>query len=55
MPYLGDLARTVDNVIICGSVGGLTTTSRYNAAEQALTENPNIKRSVGNSLGGSVA
>ena len=38
-----------------GSFGDLTTTSRYKAAEKPLTQNPHIKRAVGDSLGGVVA
>ena len=55
VPYIGDLARKVDNVAPFGSFGDITTTSRYKAAEKALTYNPNIERVVGDSLGGSVA
>ena len=33
----------------------MTTTSRYKAAEESLSENPDIKRAVGDSLGGVVA
>ena len=55
VPYIGDLARNVDNVVPCGSFGNITTTSRYKATEKALTLNPNITRAVGDSLGGSVA
>ena len=55
VPYIGDLAKKVDNVLPCGSFGDSTTTSRYKAAETALTYNPNITRAVGDSLGGSVA
>ena len=35
--------------------GDLTTTSSFKAAEKALREHPNIKRAVGDSLGGAVA
>ena len=38
-----------------GSFGDLTTTSRHKGAERALKYNPNIKRAVGDSLGGAVA
>ena len=55
VPYIGDLARQVDNVVPFGSFCDLTTTSRYKAAEQSLNENPDIKRAVGDSLGGVVA
>ena len=36
VPYIGDLAGKVDNVVPFGSFGDITTTSRYKAAEQAL-------------------
>ena len=49
------IAQKVDNVLPFGSFGDLTTTSRYKAAEKALKDNPNIKRAVGDSLGGAVA
>ena len=54
-PYIGDLARKADTEVPFGSFGDITTTSRYKAAEKALTYNPNIERVVGDSLGGSVA
>ena len=55
IPYIGDLARNVDNVVPCGSFGYITTASRYKAAERALTHGPNIKIAVGDRLGGTVA
>ena len=39
IPCIGDLAKQVDNVVPVGSFGGLTTTSRYKAAEKTLKEN----------------
>ena len=50
-----NIAQKVDNVLPFGSFGDLKTTSRYKAAEKALKDNPNIKRAVGDSLGGAVA
>jgi len=35
--------------------GDLTNSTRYKEAEAALKANPNIKRVIGHSLGGSVA
>ena len=35
VPYIGDLARQVDNVVPFGSFSDLTTTSRYKAAEES--------------------
>ena len=55
VPYIGDLARNVDNVVPFGSFGEITTTSRFKAAEIDLKDNANIERVVGDSLGGSVA
>ena len=55
IPYIGVLARNVDNVFPFGSFGDITTTSRDKAAEKALKESPHITRVVGDSLGGSVA
>ena len=55
VPYIGGLARKVDNEVPFGSFGLITTTSRYKAAEKALKYNPNIERVVGDSLGGNVA
>ena len=49
------IGRKVDNEVPFGSFGLITTTSRYKAAEKALTYNPNIERVVGDSLGGNVA
>ena len=49
------IAQKVDNVLPFGFFGDLTTISRYKAAEQALKYNPNIKRAVGDRLGGAVA
>ena len=58
-PYIANaasnIAQKVDNVLPFGSFGDLTTTSRYKAAEKALKENRNIKRRVGDNLGGAVA
>ena len=58
-PYIANAARhiaqKVDNVLPFGSFGDLTTTSRYKAAEKALTYNPNIEKVVGDSLGRNVA
>ena len=54
-PYIGEVARKVDNVAPFGFFGDLTTTSIYKAAEKALKYNPDIKRAVGDSLGGVVA
>ena len=55
VPNIGDLARMVNNFVPFGSFGDITTTSRFKAAEKALTNNPNIKRVVGDSLSGSAA
>ena len=55
VPNIGDLARMVTNFVPFGSFGDITTTSRFKAAEKALTYNPNIKRVVGDSLSGSAA
>ena len=49
------IAQKVDNVLPFRSFGDLTSTSRFNAAEKALNNNPNIKTAVGDSLGGAVA
>ena len=49
------IANKVDNVLPFGSFGDTTTSSRYITAEKALKENPNIKRVVGDSQGGSIA
>ena len=49
------IAKKADNVLPCGSFGAETTTSRYKAAEQALTQIPNLKTAVGDSLGEAVA
>ena len=58
-PYIANAAsnsaQKVDNVLPFGLFGDLTTTSGYEAAEKALTYNPNIQRAVGDSLGGAVA
>ena len=55
VPYIGDLARKADNEVPVGSFGDITTTSKYKAAEKALTYNPNIEKVVGDSLGRNVA
>ena len=55
VPYIGDLARKADNEVPVGSFGDITTTSKYKAAEKALTYNPNIEKVVGDSLSRNVA
>ena len=55
VPYIGDLARKADNEVPVGSFGDITITSKYKAAEKALTYNPNIEKVVGDSLGRNVA
>ena len=55
VPYIGDLARKVDDALPFGKFGDITTSSRYINAEKTLKEHPNIKLAVGDSLGGSVA
>ena len=49
------MAQKVDNFLPFVSLADLTTTSRFQTAEKALRENLNIKRAVGDSLGGSDA
>ena len=47
--------QKVDNVLPFVSLADLTTTSRYQTAAKSLSEILNIKRAVGDSLGGSDA
>ena len=49
------IAQKVDNVLLFGFFGGLTTTSKYKAARKAFKYTPNIMRDVGERLGGAVA
>ncbi|MFM7980469.1 MAG: hypothetical protein ACKPKO_14240, partial [Candidatus Fonsibacter sp.] len=55
VPYIGDLAKKVDDALPFGKFGDISTSSRYITAEKTLKEHPNIKLAVGDSLGGSVA
>ena len=55
VPYIKDYARAIDDRLPFSHMGDLTKSQRYIEAEKVLKANPNIKRAVGYSLGGSVA
>ena len=49
------IAKKVDNALLFGSFGDLTTSSGNITTEKPLTGHPNIKKVVGNVLDGNIA
>ena len=52
---ISQVAQRIDWVMPFGTFGVVSSSSRYRAADKVFNDNPNIKRVVGYSFGGSVA